>query len=325
VRTEDPPLAFSPEGLSNVPVGSAGRPAPTPDVEQAWSWEEVRQLAQKRGRIFINGRDFCAVTPFTTLAGLRTMIDRCKNSSAKDRASWLSAQVACWFRPAHLRRQQTVLLGRTATLTFITGFAFVLWLMLSVYFLTGSTSLLDGEKTTRVGELLPMFGLYLLCLHVICVILGWRVHRRLLPKRGEARLNLMLNAALLPPQALRLRSRIGAEFLQQAHPLAWLAVAASQADFEEYARQAVADLRWPLVSRRVADAELHASISAWMSERVSGEIERLLLMRGVSQKELLKAPTRDSASSCAFCPRCQTQFTTDTDRCPRGIKLEHFK
>jgi len=325
VRTEDPPIAFSPEGLTNVPAGSAGRPAPAPVIGQSWRWEDVRQLGQSRGRIFINGQDFCAVTPFTTLAGLRALIDGSRNRTSKERAVWLTGQLACWFRPAHLRRQQTVLLGRTATLVALTSSAFAVTLLLSVYLLVGSALPVSVELAARLGKLLPAFGLYLLGLHLAIVVMGWRIHRRLMPKRGEERLNMMLSATMLPPQALRLRSRIGAEFFKPAHPLAWLAVLAGQKDFAEYARQAVADLRWPLVPVRNVDPALSATISAWMSERIAGEVDRLLLERGVDRAELLKTPEPDSAGSCAYCPRCRSQFTSAVARCPYGIKLLPLK
>jgi len=321
VRTEDPPIAFSPEGLTNVPVGSAGRPAPAALQGLAWSWDEVRELAQKKGRIFINGQEFCPVTPFTTLASMRALIDGCKNRTPEARAVWLAGQVACWFRPAHLRRQRTVFLGRTGVLAVWAGFGWALSAVLSAYVLFGSMLPLSAGLAAKLGQMLPLLGLYLIGVHFCIVVMGWRVHRRLLRKRGEARFNLLFSALLLPPQAYRLRSRIGAEFFQQAHPLAWLAVAAGKADFIEYARQTVADLRWPLSGARLERAELVASIGSWMHERIGGEVGRLLALRGVAEAELLAAPKRDSAGSCVYCPRCQSQFTNRTGRCPNGVEL----
>lgn len=322
VRTEDPPIAFSPEGLSNMPIGSAGRPAPAPLRGQVWSWEEIRELAQKHGRIYINGQAFCPVTPFTTLASMRALIDGCKTRTPPARVAWLAGWVACWFRPAHLRRQRTVLLARTVTLAIWVSFGSALAALLSAYVLFGSRLPISAELAARVGQVLPLLALYLIGVHGCIVVMGWRVHRRLLRKRGEARFSLLFSALLLPPQAYRLRARIGAEFFQQAHPLAWLAVAADRADFIEYARQAVADLRWPLTGECSARPELAAAISSWMRERIGGEIERLLEQRGVTEAELLEVPRRDGAGSYVYCPRCQSQFTHREGRCPHGIELQ---
>jgi hypothetical protein len=321
VRTEDPPIAFSPEGLTNIPVGSAGRPTPAPSQGQVWRWEEIRELAQKHGRIFINGQEFCPVTPFTTLAEMRALIDGCKSGTPEARAVWLAGRVAGWFRPTHLRRQRTVLLGRTKTLVIWASFGWLLSVLISAYVLGGSLLPLSEAWSDWLGRIIPLVLLYLLGVHLCVVVLGWRVHRRLLRKRGEQRFSLLFSALLLPPQAYRLRSRIGAEFFQQAHPLAWLAVVADGTDFSDYARQAVADLRWPLAAGRCERPELAAAIGSWMRDCVGGEVGRLLKLRGVEEADLLKAPKRDSAESCLYCPRCQSQFTSREGRCPHGIAL----
>jgi len=326
VRTEDPPVSFSPEGLSNVPVGSAGRPAPMPERAKVWRWEEIRQLTARRGRIYINGEYFCPITPFTTAAGLRDLIDGCKNRTPPERAGWLAVRVTGWFRPARLRRQQRVLLGRTESLAIWAGFGLGLALIVSAYLLLGSLLPINDELAARIGRFLPLLGLYLLGLHVCLVIAGWLAHRRLLPKRGEARFSLIFGALLLPPQAYRLRSRIGAEYFQPAHPLAWLAAAGRQKDFVLYAQQALADLRWPMAAAHL-EAEkqsLHQAIGSWMRARMELELGRLLSEHGVGEAELLKAPKKDCAESRAYCPRCGCQFTTAEGRCPNGIELVKF-
>lgn len=326
VRTEDPAVSFSPEGLSNVPVGSAGRPAPMPERAKVWRWEEIRQLTAKRGRIFINGEYFCPITPSTTAVGLRDLIDGCKNRTPAERAEWLAVRVAGWFRPARLRRQQRVLFGRTGGLAIWASFGLGLSLVVSAYLLLGGLLPIGDEQAARIGRFLPLLGLYLLGLHVCLVIAGWWAHRRLLPMRGEARFSLIFGALLLPPQAYRLRSRIGAEYFQAAHPLAWLAAAGRQGDFVLYAQQALADLRWPLAPAYLEDFSkpLCQAIGSWMRVRLETEIGRLLRERGVSETELLAPPKKDCAESRAYCPRCGCQFTVSEGRCPNGIAQAKF-
>ncbi|MFT3868915.1 MAG: hypothetical protein QM715_10705 [Nibricoccus sp.] len=326
VRTEDPPVAFSPEGLSNVPVGSAGRPAPMPVHAKAWRWEEIRQLSAKRGRIFINGEYFCAVTPFTTAKRLRDLIDGCKNREPKARAAWLEARIAEGFRVARLRRQRNVLLGRTGSLAIWAGFGLGLALVVSAYLLLGGVLPVSEMLAGKIGRVLPLLGLYLAGLHMCLVIAGWIAHRRLLPKHGEARFSLLFSALLLPPQAYRLRSRIGAEYFQAAHPLAWLAAVGKQGDFILYARQALADLRWQLAPAHLETErrELYQTISSWMRKRMENEFGRLLRERKVSEGELLAPPKKDCPESCAYCPRCGSQFTVPEGRCPHGIELAKF-
>lgn len=325
VRTEDPPVSFSPEGLSNVPVGSVGRPAPMPVRARAWRWEDIRGLSARRGRIFINGEFFCPVTPFTTAAGLRALIDGCKGRAPAERAAWLETQVAEWFRTEKLARQQRLLAGRTGNLAVWAGLGAALALLVSAYLGFGGLLPLGDELSARIGRVLPLLGLYLAGLHVCLVVAGWVAHRRLLPKRGEARFSLIFGALLLPPQAYRLRARIGAEFFRTAHPLAWLAAVGRQEDFAFFARQALADLRWSAaVHTEAGEAALVQQISSWMKERVAVEFARLLRRRGVDEAELLAAPKKDGPGSCAYCPRCGSQFTTREGRCPQGVELRPF-
>lgn len=326
VCAEDPPVSFSPEGLSNVPVGSAGRPAPMPVLAKAWRWEEIRQLSARRGRVFINGEYFCPITPFTTAAVLRELIDGCKNRTLAAREAWLAARVADWFRTARLGRQQRLLAGRTGSLAVWAGFGMGLAMLVSGYLVFGGMLPLGEVLAARVGQTLPLLGLYLLGLHVCLVVAGWIAHRKLMPGRGEARFSLLFSALLLPPQAYRLRSRIGAEYLRAGHPLAWLAVVGRQEDFVLYARQALTDLRWPLPPAHVEanELKLHQAIGSWTAARVEVEVARLLALRGVSEAGLLAAPKRDCAESCAYCPRCGSQFTTPEGRCPHGIGLAKF-
>lgn len=323
VRTEDPPISFSPEGLSNVPVGSAVRPAPMPVSAKVWRWEEIRQLSGKRGRIFINREYFCPVTPYTTAAGLRDLIDGCKQRTSAERGVWLADRVAGWFRIARLRRQRKILLGRTGSLAIWAGCGLGLSLVVSAYLLLGGMLPVTDELAARAGRILPLLGLYLAGLHVCLVIAGWLAHRRLLRKCGEARFNLIFSALLLPPQAYRLRSRIGAEYFQALHPLAWLAAAGRQGDFVLYARQVLADLRWPLAPAHLEpeSRDLYQAISLWMRGRMETELGRLLLERAVTEGELLAPPKKDGAESCAYCPRCGCQFTAPEGRCPHGIAL----
>lgn len=326
-EAEDPTVAFSPEGLSNVAVGSAGRPSPMPERAVAWRWEEIRGLAEKRGEIHINGAYFCRATPLVSGKVLRALIDGAKARSGLERERWLERRVADWFRVERLKRERRLLAGRTAWLAEGGTVGAVLAAGASLYLFFGDRLGLGAEAAEQVGRMAPGLGWGLAALHLWLVVEGWRVHRRLMPTAGEGRLNLMMSVAFLPPQAYRLRNRIGAEYLsRQVHPLAWIAAVAPKEEFEVYARQALADLEWPLQPVRDGGAEqLEQAISSWMRRRVRAEIGRLLAARGVDAVKLMEPPVRDSAQSCAYCPRCGSQFSGEAARCPHGVALKRFE
>ncbi|MFT3783297.1 MAG: hypothetical protein QM790_14905 [Nibricoccus sp.] len=308
-----------------MPIGSAGRPALFPVRVCCWRWEEIQQLSAKSGFIYINAQPFCQITPFSTLERVHELIDGCKNRSVEARTVWLAGKLEEWFMVARLKRQRDLLVGKSRHLATVAGCGFVLALLVSCYLAVGVEWSLNAQLAAWGGRLLPMLGCYLLGLHLCIVGFGWWTHRALLSKRGEARFSLVLNALLLPPQAYRLRARIGAEYLCPAHPLAWMAATASRNTFALYAQQAVTDLKWPrAISQHGNASELEMAIGSWMSSQVAAQADRLLRLRGVVEAELLKPPQRDGADSCAYCPRCGTQFTKAEGRCPFGVKLVRF-
>lgn len=327
VELADPPFSFSPEGISNVPVGSAGRPAPLPDEAVVWRWEEIRGLAEKDGELYVNGKHFCAVTPLTSLPAMRALIDGARAMTGAEREVWLARRVAGWFRGERPKRERRVLAGRTRALA-VGGTAGALAaLAVSLYLLGGDSLGLSADAAERLGKIAPAIGCGMLTLHFWLVGAGWWAHRKLLPRRGGARLNLVFSALFVPPQAYRLRHRLGLDyFSRDLHPLAWLAAGTNRETFATYARQALADLAWPLpVRTEESRNELAMAISSWMRREVGAGVRRLLMARGVAEADLMAPPVRDSAQSCAYCPRCGSQFSTDTGRCRYGIELQRFE
>jgi hypothetical protein len=323
--TEDPPFSFSPEGLANVAIGSAGRPSPEPLIARAWRWDEIREVRTRRGRVWINGVDFCGATPFADAAELRALAAKLTPLPCEQREHFLRATLAAWFRPIHLQRRQRVLVARTRPLAVLSVFNFLIALGVSVYLLAGGPALVGETWATRLAEWASRLGLVFLFVHVWTLVAAYRAHRRMVPKLGEQRATLLLNAALLPPHALRLRAQIAAQFFPPHHPLAWLAALGRTEDLAVHARHTLADLRWPLASRQNLQPALVATISTWMRERVAAHAENLLHAAPLDAEKLFAPPEADSAASCLFCPRCRDQFTDPAACCPRGVPLQALK
>ncbi|MGC4073154.1 MAG: hypothetical protein QM760_11670 [Nibricoccus sp.] len=323
--TDDPPYSLSPDGLCNLPAGSAGRPSPEPDLVRAWRWEEIREVKQKRRRILINGTDFCAVTVFGNARNIRDLVARMTPLPASARASLAAGHIARWFRPTHLKRRQTVLLARTRTIAELGFINFCLALLISTYLLTHAQEWIGAVWAERLIRALPLIGIYVGCIQLAMLFAAWRAHRRLLPTKAEQRVSLLLNALLLPPLALKLRAQIANAYFPAQHPLSWLVAAGRPAGTRHFAREIITDLRWPLPPLRQLQPELVASVSAWTSQQVTRHVERLLKGAGIAISDLLAAPAPDGSTSCAYCPRCRDQFTTPDARCPRGIKLLALK
>jgi hypothetical protein len=47
----------------------------------------------------------------------------------------------------------------------------------------------------------------------------------------------------------------------------------------------------------------------------------LLEAANVDSRELLAAPSPDTAEACSYCPRCRDQFVAGPRECPHGVTL----
>ncbi len=322
VLVDEPPYSFSPDGLCNQSAASS-LPADTGPV--AWRWEDIRDIADQRERLLINGRDFCPITSHSDAERLREFAAACGRLDREERAAFLQARLDAWFRPLRLKRRLGVCLRRTRLLALLGSVNFALAALVTLYLVFDGPALVGDLWAIRVTALLAPLAVFFAATHVALVILAWRAHRRLMPAQNEQRVRLVLNALLLPPHALRLRAQITAAAFAPQHPLSWFIALGGGRDRDPFARATLAALRWPLAPARTSGASQAYVIADWMHARIAPHIERLLCDAGLDEKKLLAAPEPDGPSSCLYCPRCRDQFTRADARCPRGVKLLALK
>lgn len=314
MNAADIPLTLSPVGISNHPAGSAGRPAETPPIVRAWRWEEIREVGVARGWIFINGERFCADTGHVRASELLQLA----GMAASAREKRIETLLRLCFRPAHLRRRAHALKCRTeltAQLNTITVAAFV---GLTLYVAGDVASRLPARWSERMGEILPWLLLGVLTLHVAAVIAAGSARRHIRVRAPDKRGSALFSAALLPPQALRLRSLIGDGSFPPSHPLAAVLAFGDRATQETYAFHVIADLRWPMHAPQEA---LPSEIARWYRERVETLVRTQLTAAGIATEALLQAPAADSPVSRSYCPRCRDQFVEARGTCPNGVTL----
>ncbi len=319
VLADDVPFALSPRGISNRPVGSAGRPAEAPARATAWAWEEIRETGVQRGWITINGARFCRDTGHlraSQILGLARMPEPVRTP----RIGWWLAR---WLRPAHLRRRAKILVGRTMVPAVFNGVFLALAVVLTVYLLADGASRLAPKQAELVARLLPLILGYLVLLHLAAVVTAWRATRRLQVPGEDQRGIALFSAVLLPPQALRLRALAGDGWFPAQHPLACALAFAPKRELAELAFQVVGDLRWPIGDAE--DAPLAREIAAWHRTKLGQRLGPLLAAAGVEEEKLFAAPRADGPASCRYCPRCRSQFTSEAARCPHGVELKPVK
>lgn len=311
----DVPFSISPAGICNRPVGSAGRPAEAPARATAWAWAEVRETGVKGGWILINGVRFCRDTGHL---GARQILGlaRLPEPARSARVAWWLQR---WVRPAHLRRRACVLTGRTAVPVWCNALFLVLAFAITVYLLIDGASRIPAAWADTLARSLPLVAGYLLLLHAGAMITTWRAVRRLKVAGEDKRTVALFSAALLPPQALRLRGLAGEGWFPVQHPLAYALAFAPKPGLELLAFHVLGDLRWPIGDED--DSLLAREIARWHRVALEEWLGPLLAAAGIEEAGLFKAPPADGPASCRYCPRCGSQFTTGAARCPHGVGL----
>lgn len=317
IITSDIPLSLSPEGVTNLMSGSAGRPAERPVSVRAWRWEELDQVGVAKGWLYLNGQRFCPDTGHLRAPDLLALA----RLPPDHRAARIRRLVRSWFRPGHLQRRARVLAGRTRAAAFLNAVALAGTCLLSIYVAGNVADYLGEARAAAIAGVLPWTLLALLILHFAGIMLGWRaLHRLRSADPSDRRGGALFSALLLPPQALKIRLLAADGYFPAQHPLAAALAFARQSDRQELGFNALADLRWPLAS---ADTPAAAgAITAWFSAELEPQLQATLHLMGLTPATLLQAPEPDGPTSCLYCPRCRDQFTAGRSHCPHGIALQ---
>lgn len=320
VTVADVPLAISPRGICNRPAGSAGRPTDAPHIARAWAWDEVREVAASDGWLVVNGEKFCHDTGHVSVMELRALA----NLVPAAREAKIRALLHSWLRPAHLQRRMKALCMRTRWVIGFNCAAFMGFMLPSMFFCVAGVEESPDPvmaKMIDVGlTVLPWVLVGALSAHFAGVFSAWLAKRRLPAVAKNKRGMNLFTAALMPPQALKLRSLLGEGYFPAQHPLAVLLAFGSKHAQREAAFNTLSDLRWPIGG--ADDPPLAREIAAWFREALRAEIEPRLQAAGLGPAVVLAAPKPDNPASCTYCPRCGDQFVAGRKVCPHGVELK---
>ncbi|MBL9202332.1 MAG: hypothetical protein JNL39_17615, partial [Opitutaceae bacterium] len=294
----------------------AGRPADAPHVAQAWAWADLREVASVDGWLVVNGAKFCPDTGHVSPAELLAVAKLAPQAREARVRAWLRR----WLRPAQVRRRVQVLRGRTRGVAVRNAVTLGGYAALSIYLGAEAAARVPERTSIAIVALLPWVLLGLVATHFAGVFAAWRAMKRLPTVAAHKRGMNLFTAALMPPQALRLRALVGEGFFPAQHPLAIILALATTAAKREAAFNVIADLRWPIGG--ADDPPLAREIAAWFRSALAAEIEPRLRAAGLAPELLLAPPVADSPAACAYCPRCQDQFTAGRTTCPHGITLQ---
>lgn len=319
--SEDLPASLAPEGITNWPSTSATRPPPLPSQIEAFRWEEIQQVEDRSGWIYINRRRFAPHTVGLSARSLGNLGRELAPLSHDARTRRLSMWQASRFGGTHLKRRLQSVLLRSRGLAFLNTVQAASLAAVSVYLLADGPSLVSPALGNWVADALPGLLMVYASSHLGALTWFYRLHRRIYPAAGQERASLLFTALFVPPQALRLRIHLTAKLAAGLHPLSVALACAHPSVARQIATNTLRDLRWPRCPANFPEPVRR------LVESSSAILEPIITEALVSQDQsltparLLAAPAPHSAQACSYCPRCGDEFTRSDSRCPHGVPL----
>lgn len=158
----------------------------------------------------------------------------------------------------------------------------------------------------------------LLALAVLTVTTAWlfaRIHRKFYPLASDDRFTQTLIIALAPATTLRAHDIASRPLLERFHPLAVAKVFLQPEHFRRFARRLLLDLRNP-ARPTCPSADPVANATEFFFRSTQLKITEAWLMENkIAPADLCQPPAPADESCRAYCPRCESQFTTADGFC----------
>lgn len=299
------PLSLSPEGLlafvaTNIHPG--WRPAQS---GQFLRWEEVREVRARGKKVFVNGSLLLVAASPGMARRLRNEMRQLAGQSAAERGQTIAKILKHAFDTKAIATRCEEFQGRVRPVRWLTN-------LLLAYVFVASPALIwhFGFKLTWLGLLLG-----LLALTITTATLFYRAHRKLYPEAEDERFTHTLTIALAPSSALRAHDALSRPLLEDFHPLTAAKFLLKEDAFRELARRVLLDVRHPALPTCPNSQSGAAATEQFFRKALRAEMETFLKAHDLDMDELCRPPGPAEAVSCAYCPRCETQFATREARC----------
>jgi hypothetical protein len=133
LTADDLPASLAPEGVTNWPSASAGRPPPLPEHVVSFRWEEIQRVEERTGGIFINGQRFTPSTPGLTAAALGALARELAPLTTAARTVRLQSWHSARFAATRFGRRLRSVLARSRGLVFLNTVQVLLLAAVSAY------------------------------------------------------------------------------------------------------------------------------------------------------------------------------------------------
>ena len=167
-----------------------------------------------------------------------------------------------------------------------------------------------GFKSSWLGLLAGLLALTGATAFFLCL-----AHRALYPKAEDERFTHTLTILLAPTSAMRAHDALSRPLMEGFHPLTVAKVLLPEAEFREFARRVLLDIRQPALPLCPNDELTARETERRARAALQAEAETFLKATGVKPEKLCPPPKPADETCRAYCARCEAQFTTADGTC----------
>tara|TARA_Y100001934_G_scaffold252496_1_gene316603 strand:+ start:3200 stop:4357 length:1158 start_codon:yes stop_codon:yes gene_type:complete len=304
------PIAISPTGIAFSPVTPVNPEEVIISNGEFLQWKDINNIRSRGKAVQINNIDRWKAPSPTIAVAMAAQLNTLLSAPEEARDDVIQQQMAESFDAKAIgqRADEAQSKGRTLAVLGTILFVFVNCALLPMAF---SLAFTDVWIWIIGATLLQTTSI---------TILFWRAHKQLYPHSGDERFTAGLTMLLFAPAAMRAKDLITAPALTGFHPLP-TAAHLSPRTVKSYARFILRELKWAPSPQTSSES---ASTIRWHKEELSLAIIRCCTGQGWDPVDLAKPPPPADPESRSYCPRCLSEFVTETGNCsPCGnVKLQ---
>jgi len=310
------PVSLSEEGVfayAAQALRDVGRPRQT---ARFLKWEQVTEVRLQGKRVLVNGEPLIETGSPVFADRVAGVVEELSELPPERRGKAIRSALREAMDERAIRermesfREQTLSLRFTCNLFFLVIFGLV------------PTMLLQPALLQRW----PFFLAAVLALLAMVLLDYRRAHRALYPDaKGQRRAHFWM-ILFSPLAAIRARDVVARDLLANYSPLAVAHVICRPDSFRRFARERLADLRWPMLPVCESDDEDARRTEEAFRGVLLEESERFLRHAGLDPDALSAPPERDGNASAAYCPRCDAQYAVADASCEAcgGLPVTRF-
>ena len=281
------------------------------------TWDEIGKLRLDGKNLLLAKEKIHAAITTTLASHLFQQLSTLAKLPIEKRESTIKQALHDAMDTKRITQLRDDLLRQTKVIRLLANFLFAHVFIIAPLLIT-----LIGIQATWLGLVIVMFALTL-----SIATLFHRAHKIFYPQSSDDRFTHTLTTAFAAATSIRAHDIASRPLLENFHPLAVAKVLLEENCFHSFARNVLLDLRHPMLPA-CPNVHPHAVATEKFFRSASLEItEAWLKENGVAPDKLCLAPKPLDETCRAYCPRCESQFTTAEQPCSDcgGIELVTFR